>query len=191
MALSDEGSKAGPAMSREILEAQALFPSDAALQEAISRLELAGYDRADLSLPHVVTPAAKATPEQGAENPDSDEDNRQMRTLHASGAGSAAALLAAGVVIGSGGAAAPAVAAAIGAGVGGALLSETGSHIADAAQHESREAAARAGRLVLAVRLRDEKRTEDALEIMRRAGATQAQPVRRVDNAIDAASWTG
>ncbi len=101
-----------------ILEAQAVFPSDAALQEAISQLDVAGYDRADLSLPHVVTPAAQATPEQGAENPDSDEDNRQMRTLHASGAGSAAALLAAGVVIGSGGAAAPAVAAAVGAGAG-------------------------------------------------------------------------
>ncbi len=44
---------------------------------------------------------------------------------------------------------------------------------------------------MLAVRLRDEKRAEDALEIMRRAGATRAQAVRRVDNAIDAASWTG
>ena len=191
MARSDESAKPGPGMSREILEAQAVFPSYAALQEAISQLEVAGYDRADLSLPHVVTPAAQATPEQGAENPDLDQDNRQMRTLHASGAGSAAALLAAGVVIGSGGAAAPAVAAAVGAGVGGALLTETGSYIADAAQHESREAAAREGRLVLAVRLRDDKRAEDALDIMRRAGATQAQAVRRVQNAIDAANWTG
>jgi hypothetical protein len=178
-------------MSREILEVQAIFPSDAALQEAMSKLALAGYDRADLSLPHTTPPGAEATPEQGADNPEMDVDKQQMRTLHASGAGSAAALLAAGVVIGTGGAAAPAVAAAVAAGAGGALLTEAGSHVADAAQHDSREAAARAGRLVLAVRLRDEKRTEDALDIMRRAGATRAEAVRRVDNAIDAASWTG
>ena len=191
MAPSEATPKQGPAISREILEAQGLFPSDAALQEAISQLEVAGYDRADLSLPQVAPPSAEATPEHGAENPDLDEDNRQMRTLHASGAGSAAALLAAGVVVGTGGAAAPAMAAALGAGAGGALLTETGSHIADAAQHRQREAAAQAGRLVLAVRLRDEKRTEDALDIMRRAGATRTAAVRRADNAIDSTSWTG
>lgn len=191
MAPSDAPSTPGPAISRQILEAQGLFPSDAALQAAISQLELAGYDRADLSLPRVATPAAKATPEQGAENPHVEGDNVSMRTLHASGAGSAAALLGAGLVIGSGGAFAPAIAAALGAGVGGALLAEAGSHISDAAQHESRERAARAGALVLAVRLREESQVQDALEIMRRAGATQAQALRRVDHAVDSANWTG
>ena len=191
MAPSNATSKAGPAMSRRDPRGAGPVPERCRVAGGDVEAELAGYDRADLSLPHVAPPGAEATPEQGADDPSQPVDSQQARTLHASGAGSAAALLAAGVVIGTGGAAAPAVAAALAAGAGGALLSEAGSHVADAAQHDSREALARAGRLVLAVRLRDEKRTEDALDIMRRAGATRAEAVRRVDNAIDAASWTG
>ncbi|HEX4262563.1 MAG TPA: hypothetical protein VHY76_15810 [Acetobacteraceae bacterium] len=187
----DRVPKEGPALTREIHEVQAIFPSDATLQEAMAQLAVAGHDRADFSLPATTPPASEATPEHGAAEPYNDDDNRQIRTLHASGVGSAAALAAAGVVIGTGGAAAPAVGAALAAGAGGAALTEAGSHAADAAQHEAREAAAREGRLVLSVRLRDPARADETIEIMRRAGATRAEVVRRVDNAIDSASWTG
>jgi hypothetical protein len=191
MAATDMQPKSGPVVSSEILEVQGIFPSDAALQDAIQRLELAGFDHADFSLPLTEPPARQATPEAGAENPHLDEDNRQIRTLHASGVGSAAALAAAGAVIGTGGAVAPAVAAAIAAGAGGALLTETGSHIADAQQHDTREELARQGRLVLAVRAPDAAKQAEAVKIMQASGATRAEAVRRVDNAVDSTAWTG
>ncbi|HTW29576.1 MAG TPA: hypothetical protein VME92_20795 [Acetobacteraceae bacterium] len=185
---SDE---AGPALDSTIHEVRALFPSDAALQEAIGQLTVAGFDRADLSLPRLAPPAREATPEQGAENPHTDIDNRQMRTMHASMAGSAAALLAAGVVIGTGGVAAPAVGAAVGAGLAAGALSEAGSHAADAMQHDERQALAREGRLVLSVRTASPSKQADAQAVLERTGATEIVAVRRVDNAIDSSRWTG
>lgn len=183
--------KAGPALTSTIHEVQALFPSDAALQDAISRLTLAGFDRADFSLPKTSPAPSRATPMQGAENPDTEIDNQQMRTMHASMTGSAAALAAAGAVIGSGGLLAPAIGAAIGAGIAIGALTEGGSHVFDAAQHQLREEAARAGRLVLSVRAASAERQSVAEATLRESAATKVVPVTRTDNAISSAGWTG
>jgi hypothetical protein len=178
-------------VSKTIEEVQGIFPSDAALQDAISRLTLAGVDRADLSLPQTRPATADATPEGGAADPNTDVDNRQMRTMHASMAGSIGALAAAGVAVASGGTLVPVIAAAAVAGVGAGLVTEAGSHASDAAQSEERDQAAREGRLVLSVRTDGSARQEELAAIMRAAGASRVEPVRRVDNAISSAGWTG
>ena len=52
------------------------------MHNAVEQLALSGFDRADLSLPDVVPPADRATPEAGAKPADTEEDARQARTLH-------------------------------------------------------------------------------------------------------------
>ena len=168
----------GPPIAETVMELRGFFPGDAAVQDAIGRLAMAGFDRADLSLP-VPAPPSQATPDQGAEEPHTEDDDRQTRALHASLAGSAAALLAAGVVIGTGGAAAPAVAAAVAAGAAAGGIAHTASRGADEAQHEEREAAAARGELVLAVRVADPLKQADAEAAMRAAGATRVELARR------------
>ena len=130
-----------------------LFGSDAALQDAISQLALAGFDRADLSVESDAS-AETTTPELGAENPNTETDAQQQRTLHTGLAASVGALAAAGAVIASGGAAAPAVAAAVagGVGLGGAMRGV--AKASDKMQSEARNEAAERGDLVLAVHLR-------------------------------------
>ena len=168
----------GPPIAETVEEVRGFFPSDGALQDAISRLVMAGFDRTDISLP-VPVPPGEATPDQGAAEPHTEDDDRQMRTLHASLAGSAAALLAAGVVIGTGGAAAPAVAAAAAAGLAAGGVAHTVSRGANEAQHEERNAAAARGDLVLSVRVADTAKRSEAEAAMRAAGATRIHSVVR------------
>ena len=44
--MSDETSKAGPVMAGSVDEVQGIFLSDAAMEDAIAKLTLAGFDRA-------------------------------------------------------------------------------------------------------------------------------------------------
>jgi len=176
--------KAGPAISDSVDEVQGIFPSDAALQDAIGRLTLLGFDRADLSLPAASPTAAEATPEQGAEDPHTDIDDTQMRTMHTSMAGAAGAMAAAGITIATGGAAAVAIGAAAAIGAGAAALAHTASRAADQDQHEDREAAAARGELVLSVRIADPAKRQPAEAAMREAGATRVEPVVRAAGAI-------
>ena len=111
----------GPAIGA-LHEVRATFDDPDAMQEAVARLEMSGFDRADLSQPEAVPPAERATPEVGARPVDTEEDARQTRTLNTGGAAAAVGMAAAGVVIATGGAAVPAVAAAVvGAGVAGGV----------------------------------------------------------------------
>jgi hypothetical protein len=171
--------KAGPALSATVHEVRGSFPSDSALQDAIARLTQAGFDRADLSVPHTLGEGTMATPEGGAENPNTDTDDQQVRTLHTSMAGSVAAITAAGIVMASGGAALPAVAAAAAAGLGTGALAHAASGAAGQIQHDSREAAAAEGRLLLTVRVRTEALRMTAETAMRQAGALDVDAVRR------------
>src|SRR5262249_25405844 len=116
-----ESDLAGPELG-DLHEVRATFRDPNAMQHAVTRLELAGFDRADLSLPAVLPPAEGGRPEAGAKPVDTEEDARQARTLHTSGAAAAVGMAAAGVVIATGGAAAPAMAAAVvGGGVAGGI----------------------------------------------------------------------
>ncbi len=102
-----------------------------------------------------------------------------MRVLHTGLAGTAAALLAGGVVVGTGGLAAPAVAAAVAAGAAAGGVAFSISKGADQDLHEQREKLAAAGDLVLEVRVDSPAMQERAETTMRAAGATRIEPVVR------------
>ena len=186
--MSDQASGKG------VQEVQGIFPSDAALQDAIAKLTHAGFDRASLSLPATQPPANVATPNQGAADPMTDTDLRQARTLGTSMAGYAGAFAAAGATIATGGAAGVAIAAAAAAGVGSAMAANA---VGTTAKHEKegdREEAAQAGRLVLAVHADTADQQESAGRIMRQSGATDVATILRASDAgsgVDSASWTG
>lgn len=189
-------SQAGsPPIPDTVYEVQGVFPSDAALQDAMSQLTLKGYDRADLSLPEVDPAPSETTPEQSAENPTTDVDMRQVRTLGAGMAGFLGAAAAAGATIATGGAAGIAIAAAAAGGAGAVGLAEATGLASDAKQSSQRDDKARQGHLVLAVRTPDHEKAAEVQGIMQRAGATQVVPVTRADQAVtggvNAGGWTG
>jgi hypothetical protein len=174
-------------MSDLLREVQAVFGSDAQLQEGISKLTLAGFDRAEISLPHAQPMAQNATPEAGADTPMTEEDNAQMRTIHTSMAGTVGALAAAGVTVATGGAAAVVIGAAVAVGAGAGAIAHGLSHAADTVQHEEREDQAKKGELVLSVLARDEAHERMAIDALRDAGALRVEPVTRLDGQILAA----
>jgi len=158
-------------------EVRATFARADQMQDAVSRLSMAGFDRADLSLPTPGLIEGTETPEGGSKPAATESDARQARTLGASTAASVAAMAAAGITVATGGAAAPAVAAAVLAGgaAGGSVFAigkaATGSEQAD------RNAKAASGNLVLAVRATTDAQRSKAETIMREAGATDITSV--------------
>jgi hypothetical protein len=191
--MSGETTKAAPAMAATVEEVQGIFPSNATLQDAVGRLRLMGFDQADLSLPTVQPRAGEATPNQGAAGPLGEDDTRLMRTMGTSMAGTIGALAAAGSTIATGGAAAVAIAAAATLGAGSALVVNAVGTAATHGQEESRDEAALAGELVLAVHAPTAEKKAEAKQIMRDAGATLVGTVDRLDasGAIDSTGWTG
>jgi hypothetical protein len=156
-------------------EVRATFDDPDAMQEAVARLEMSGFDRADLSLPENMPPSERATPEAGAKAVDTEEDARQTRTLHTGGAAAAVGMAAAGVVIASGGAAAPAVAAAaVGAGAAGGIAYLLSS-ASNQDEQADRERKAASGLLVLSVRARNAEKRAKAEMILRAAGGTELE----------------
>lgn len=184
-----------PALNESVQEVQAAFPNDAALQDAMGRLGLAGYDRSDFSLPQDRQGSGAGTPNNSADNPTDDTDKRQLQTLGTSMAAYAGAAALAGATIATGGAAgiAAAGAAALGTGVGAAAAA-SGAAV-DQAQVADRDKQGAEGRLILAVRTRDQNQVKQVTEIVQAAGATNVTPVSRSDEAMTAgvssASWTG
>jgi hypothetical protein len=154
-------------------EVRATFDTPAAMQEAVARLELSGFDRADLSLPEAMPPAERATPEAGARPVDTEADARQTRTLHTGGAAAAVGMAAAGVVIASGGAAIPAVAAAVlGAGAAGGVAYAL-STASNEAEQMDRERQAASGVLILSVRAPSAEKRAEAEAILWAAGGKE------------------
>jgi hypothetical protein len=187
-------SKPGPTINPSIREVQGVFPSSAALQDAIARLTMAGFDRAALSLPVTRPDPGRATPEQDAGSAVTDTDIRQTRTMGTSMAGTIGALVAAGAVAATGGAAAVVAAAAAAVGAGSALTANAVGTAADNAQSSAQEEEAAAGRLVLAVHAPDAGQQATAERILREAGASKVAAVERTGESlagIDSARWTG
>jgi hypothetical protein len=169
----------GPTINNTIQEVQGVFPSDAALQDAIGRLTRAGFDRAAISLPSTHPAPEDATPTAGARNPNTEDDTRQSRTLQSSMAASVGAMVGAGVTVATGGAAAVAAVAALalGAASGGAV---SATHLAvDAAQSHDRSQAAAAGELVLSATAHDAETVVKARMAMQDAGALHIKEVHR------------
>lgn len=156
---------------------RATFAKSDQMQDAVTRLSMSGFDRADLSLPSPGLIEGTETPESGAKPASTEPDARQARTLGASTAAAAAALAAAGITIATGGAAAPAVAAAVVAGgaVGGSVFAIHGT--ADKIEQTERDDRAATGDLVLAVRVATDAKAAEADAILRSAGATDIETV--------------
>jgi len=159
----------------QLREVRATFADPAQMQAAADKLTMAGFDRADLSLPTQSSSLDESSLETAAKPASTESDSRQARTLGSSTAAAAVALAAAGVTIATGGAAAPAVAAAVLAGgaAGGATFAATGA-IAGAEQHE-REAQAAGGGLVLSVRTLTKAKQAEAIAVLKAAGATNVE----------------
>jgi len=158
-------------------EVQATFATAEQMQDAVTRLSMSGFDRADMSLPSPGLLEGKETPESGTKPAYDEADARQGRMVGASTAGSAAALAAAGITIATGGAALPAVAAAVLAGgaAGGAVFA--GHHAGDVVEQADRDNRARTGHLVLSVRTPTEAKRSEAEQALRAAGATNIETI--------------
>lgn len=152
---------------------RATFARADQMQDAVGRLSLSGFDRADLDLPSPASIEGTETPESGSKPASTPADARQTRTLGASTAAAAAAIAAAGVTVATGGAALPAVAAAALAGgaVGGGVFAVTDA--ANSTEQADRDERAVHGDLVLAVRTPTEAKRSKADAILRAAGATR------------------
>ena len=187
--------KAGPALKATVHEVQGRFPDDATLQDALGRLTLAGYDRADFSLPDDQPTVASSTPNESADNPTDNIDKAQLRTMGTGMAGYIGAVAVAGATIATGGAAGLAIAAAAAVGAGTAAVANAAGQAADQAGVEERNQRGAAGTLTLAVRATSDEEAQEVVHLMQLAGATSAEPVTRSDAALtagfSAASWTG
>lgn len=168
--MSDQAS--GMAKLQEI---RATFASSDQMQNAVSKLSVSGFDRADISLPSPGLVDGTETPEAGTKAADTDTDAQQMRTLGASTAATVAAIAAAGITVATGGAAIPVIAAAVVAGgaAGGSVFAIHGA--ADKTEQNERDELAASGDLVLAVRTPTEAKRSEAEAILRAAGATHIE----------------
>lgn len=189
------GTKAGPGHEAAVHEVQGMFPDDPTMQDALSQLTLAGYDRADFSLPEEQAANEVATPNESAEPATDDADKRQLRTMGTSMAGYAGAVAVAGATLATGGAAGLAVAAAAAVGIGTGAAANAAGQAADNAQIEARNQRGREGRLILAVRTTTPEQVEQVKDLMQQAGATKTEAVTRADQALTAGvssvGWTG
>ncbi len=195
MSTTRDDLEAGPALASTIHEVQGVFADDSTMQDALSELTLAGYDRADFSLPEDQPAGDVVTPNESAEAATDDADKRQLRTMGTSMAGYAGAVAVAGATLATGGAAGVAIAAAIAVGAGTAATANAAGQAADNAQIEGRNQRGRDGKLILAVRTSTPDQANQVMALMRQAGAVRVDPVTRADQAltagITAASWTG
>lgn len=182
-----------PGLSDEVQEIQANFLTDAALQDAIGKLEHAGFDHADLSLPDPYAP--DGTPDS-AEAATDDVDRGQLRTMASGMAGTTAGFAVAGALLATGGLAAPVVAAIGGASAIGTVLATSGtSNAVDAAASTARDRLAAEGKLILAVRIRSTELATKAEALLREAGATNLKSIVDAELAktrgTSSTSWTG
>ena len=166
-------------------EVQAIFPTQAALDEAMDTLRLHGFDRHDLSLPHASPHPSEATPEQGAATPMTETDRQQARTLGGSTAGVVAALGGAAIVVATGGVALAAVGVAAVAGLATGGAAHAALAAGGEAQKADRDVAADRGELVLAVAVRDAEREKVAIAALLAAGATRTETVERQSSVIE------
>src|ERR1700712_465641 len=97
--MSDQA--AGIAAPREV---RATFASSEQMQDAVSKLSLSGFDRADLSLPSPGLVHGTETPESGTKAASTGVDARQARTVGASTAAAAVAPGGGGGALATGGA---------------------------------------------------------------------------------------
>ncbi|WP_428484985.1 hypothetical protein [Rhodopila sp.] len=166
-----------PSGVSNLREVRATFSDPQHMQDAVSKLSLSGFDRADLTLPTQGHSLDEAASESATKPASTGVDAQQARALGGGTVGAAVALAAAGITIATGGAAAPAIAAAVVAGgaAGGATTAVIGA--GSGAEQQAREAQAAEGGLMLSVRTRTAANVAEATNILRAAGATNIETI--------------
>ncbi|GAN77405.1 hypothetical protein [Acidisphaera rubrifaciens] len=161
-----------PPLAASVLELQGVFPSETALRDAVARLSLAGFDRAELSVPSGVAGMDAAPPQ-------TEVDQRQARTLGTSMAASSGAMVGAGLAAAAGIAVAPIAAAAVVGGLAAGAIAGAAASGAKSAEDASEQQRAAAGQLILTVRLRDRAQQGEVERAFKEAGATRWDAVER------------
>jgi hypothetical protein len=146
------------------------------MQEAIAKLQMAGFDRADVSVP---VQSEQTTPDIAADNPITPSDQRQIRTMGSSMAAAAGGIAAAGITVATGGAAAVVIGAAVVAGAGAGLLTNAATSPSDGAKGAGD--ALPGQKLLLTVRTGTADREARARQVMQAAGALQIMHARLAD----------
>jgi hypothetical protein len=147
---------------RVVREAVASFASRAEIDDAIGRLEAAGFDRSDISVlgSHASLEAAQGNPDAAAGL------TEEIKYI--------APLTVAGIVLLSGGPIAAGIAALVGAGLGGAALKELLDRYTTGGRAEEFAAALHAGAVLLWVRIPDPELEAAAVRILEEAGGRHA-----------------
>jgi hypothetical protein len=167
--MADTDAASPPAIHRIV----GVFPGVAQLEDAATRLTLAGFDRAAISRPPVYLPPEEATSPLDGGPALTEADRRQARTLGTSMSGAVVGLAAAGVTVATGGAAAVAALAAVGAGGVAAFATAAVQRGAEETYHEESRMAADLGQLTLSVGVASEDERTAASAAMRAAGASE------------------
>ena len=169
-----------PILGGAVRQVRGSLPSEGALQEATNALLLAGFDRADLSLPAVPGTDRDAGGTQSADSPVDGRDAQQARTLANSTIGVAGALVGGAIAsVATGGAILPVAAVAIAAGAGAGGLTHLGFQGAADAREAGNDVKGATGALVLSALVRDPAREKVAGDILRQAGASQVETIER------------
>lgn len=163
--------------SNNVRGLRATFATSDQMQDAVSRLSVSGFDRADLSVPSQPSESEGASLATESQPASTEEDAQQMRTLGASTAATVAALAAAGVTVATGGAAAPVIAAAVAAGgaAGGGVLAAQSA--VNHAEQSSRDVRAEHGALVLTVIAPTAAKQAEAEALLHASGARSVEPL--------------
>jgi hypothetical protein len=148
------------------------FASSDQMQDAMGRLTLLGFDRADLSISDGCVAGGVSAPGAEAKTAYTDEDAQQARTLHVSGAATVAALAGAAITIGTGGVAAAAIGVALVAGAAAGSGAVAATTVANDEERRDRDIMASAGALILTVQTKNTELHAKARAALRDAGAT-------------------
>ncbi len=148
----------------------ARFTETAALDQAIVKLESAGFSHEDLGLPEVDPTPEQAAADAGSASANSDVDAQQRNVFGSAVGGSAAAMAAAAVTAATGGVAVAIAGAAVGAGAAIAGAAHLLTKALGSSEQRGREQKAKAGNLVLAVRTTTAEKRERAKAVLRESG---------------------
>ena len=151
-------------------EVLARFRSPEAMERAIERLKVNGFDRGTLGVPEIDPPVSRATPEAGSAAIATTAGMQQRRVFYTSVLGACAALIGALIGAEEGWGFGGIVGLAVGLGVVVAIVVELISRAADKSTLRAERRRAASGKLILAVRTRSPESQERATAVLRDAG---------------------
>lgn len=151
-------------------EVLARFRSPEAMDRAIERLKVSGFDRGSLGVPEIDPPASRATPEADSAAIATSSGMQQRRVFYTSVLGAFAAMIGALIAAAEGWGMGGIGGLAIGLGIVVAIVAELVSRAMDKSTLRTERRRAASGKLVLAVRTRSPESQERATTVLRDSG---------------------